>query len=210
MCGITDFLLREQRADSVGAICTGFGISARMTKALIDGDCALGMQNPIRSQVETRFIGRIAEEETPFFANRKSTIAKFGFVPQAEALRLMEESDFLLVTMLDPTATSGKSYEYLPTGKPIIAIAVEGELSELIRETGAGWHIDSGNPEALITRLEQLFDPSRRLLNHFCPNWEAIRSYERPRLAGVFARIISESSVVEPSRCHSPSGVSTL
>jgi glycosyltransferase involved in cell wall biosynthesis len=160
----------------------------------------------ICSQVETRFIGRIAEEERPFFENRKSKIAKFGFVPQTEALRLMEESDFLLVTMLDPTATSGKIYEYLPTGKPIIAIAVEGELSQLIRETSAGWHIDPAKPEALTALLEQLFDPSRRLLNHFCPNWEAIRSYERPRLAGVFARIISESSAVKRSRCHNPNG----
>jgi len=44
-----------------------------------------------------------------------------GYVPQAEALRCMEETDYLLLTMSDPTATTGKIYEYMATGKPIVA-----------------------------------------------------------------------------------------
>jgi glycosyltransferase involved in cell wall biosynthesis len=107
-------------------------------------------------------------------------------------LRLMEETDFLLVTMLDPTATSGKIYEYLPTGKPILAIAVDGELTQLIQETGTGWCIDPRNRERLAAALGQLLDHSRRLLDQFRPNWDEIRTYERPRLARVFADIISK------------------
>jgi glycosyltransferase involved in cell wall biosynthesis len=173
-----------------GIVVTYTGTVYSTTSARHYLDALDSLPDEIRAQVETRFVGRIAEEERPFLQGRKSKVTEFGFVPQTEALRLMEETDFLLVTMLDPTATSGKIYEYLPTGKPILAVAVPGELSQLIQETGTGWCIDPANREGLASMLSQLLHPSRKLLNQFQPNWEAIRAYERPRLAGVFADII--------------------
>jgi hypothetical protein len=139
-------------------------------------------------------VGRVTADERPYLQNRKSKVTEVGFVPQAEALRLMEETDVLLVTMLDPTATSGKIYEYLPAGKPILAVAVEGELSQLIRETRAGWCVDPHDRAGLEALLRQLFDPSRNLLKEFRPDWDAIRCYERPRLASAFADLITAAA----------------
>ena len=154
-------------------------------------DALDALPDEIRSRVETRFIGRITADEKPYLQNRKSKITELGFIPQAEALRLMEETDLLLVTMLDPTATSGKIYEYLPAGKPILAVGVEGELPQLIRETRTGWCVDPNDKAGLVSLLRQLFDPGRQLLNEFRPDQEAIRRYERPRLASAFADLIA-------------------
>jgi hypothetical protein len=181
---------RPRRHAGSGILVTYTGTVYSTTSARHYLDAVDRLPEEIRSQVETRFVGRIAEEERPFLKNRKSKVTEFGSVPQADAFRLMEETDFLLVTMLDPTATSGKIYEYLPSGKPILAVAVPGELSQLIQETGTGWCLDPGNSEGLASMLGQLLHPSRKLLNQFRPNWDAIRSYERSRLAGVFADII--------------------
>jgi glycosyltransferase involved in cell wall biosynthesis len=161
-------------------------------------DALDSLPEEIRAQVETRFVGRITADERPYLQNRKSKVTEIGFVPQAEVLRLMEETDFLLVTMLDPTATSGKIYEYLPTGKPILAVAVEGELPQLIRETRVGWCADPSDPAGMAALLRQLFDPSRTLLKEFRPDWEAIRRYERPRLAIAFADLIATGAGKKP------------
>jgi glycosyltransferase involved in cell wall biosynthesis len=158
-------------------------------------DALDSLPEDLRSRVETRFVGRIAEDERPHLQNRNTKIIELGFVPQTQALRLMEETDVLLVTMLDPTATSGKIYEYLATGKPILAVAVEGEVAQLIRETRTGWCVDPADREGLAAILGQLLDPSRKLLNQFRPDWDAIRSYGRPRLAGLFADVVSKTCV---------------
>ena len=149
----------------------------------------------VRARVETRFVGRITDEERPLLENRKSSMKVLGFMPQKEALRHAEEADFLLLTMTDPDAATGKIYEYLATGKPILAIApAGGEVDLIIRETRAGWCVSPEDPQAVRSLLIQAFDPSRKLLVSFNPNREAIKAYERPRLAGVYAGLIKGNS----------------
>lgn len=97
-------------------------------------DALDALPEEIRSRFETRFIGRIAESEKALFEGRKSNIRLLGFMPQAEALRWVEETDYLLLTMTDPISLPGKLFEYLATGKPIIAISpIDGEVGKLLR-----------------------------------------------------------------------------
>ena len=149
------------------------------------------LPSKIRSLVETRFVGRITDEERPLLENRKSSVKTLGFMPQKEALSHAEEADFLLLTMTDPDAATGKIYEYLATGKPILALApAGGEVDLIIRETRAGWCVAPDDPQAVTSLLMQAFDGSRSLLRSFNPDREAVRAYERPRLAGVYADLI--------------------
>lgn len=136
-----------------------------------------------RDRIETHFIGRITDGERGTLQNRFSKIVERGFVPQPEAIKCMEEADLLLLTMTDPNFTSGKIYEYLATGKPILAISPRGgEVDDVLRETGAGWSVDPADPAALQTALREilaLFDSgtlgsrSRR---------ERVLRYSRPHL----------------------------
>ena len=146
----------------------------------------------VRSRVETRFVGRIADEERSSMENRKSRLTMLGFMTQKEALSHAEEADFLLLTMSDPAAATGKIYEYLAMGKPILAIApIGGEVDQIIHETKAGWCVAPEDHQALESLLLQVFDPSRKLLATFDPDIEAIRAYERPRLARRYADLIT-------------------
>jgi hypothetical protein len=191
-----------------GSACvvTYVGTVYSTTSARYYLDALDALPEHIRSRVETRFVGRIAGDEQIYLRNRKSKVMEVGFVPQAEALRLMEETDLLLVTMLDSTATSGKIYEYLPAGKPILAVAVEGELPKLIRETGTGWCVDPQDQAGLRALLGRLFDPGRELLNAFHPDWEAIRRYERPRLVAGFADLLTPAGGRQSEEKLEPAG----
>jgi glycosyltransferase involved in cell wall biosynthesis len=151
----------------------------------------------LRARIETRFIGRVAEDQRDLLESRRD-IKLLGYVPQAEALRHMEETDYLLLTMTDPTCVTGKIYEYLATGKPILAFSPPGgEVARTIEETSGGWCIDPADGEAIRTCLKNI--ASGELAAQFRPDGEAIRRYERPRLAAEFAAILISGARATPA-----------
>jgi glycosyltransferase involved in cell wall biosynthesis len=146
----------------------------------------------VRRSVETRFVGRIADDQRALLEGRSSLVKLLGFMPQQEALRHAEEADFLLLTMSDPAAATGKIYEYLAMGKPILAIApADGEVDRIVRSTAAGWCAPPDDPAAIESMLLRAFDPGRELLESFRPDRDAIRAYERPSIARSYAELIT-------------------
>jgi len=144
-------------------------------------------------RIETRFIGRITPQEAPLLEGRGSTIVQTGFLPQAEALRQMEAADFLLITMTHAPSMPGKLYEYLASGKPILAIARSGgELARILDETGAGWWADPDEPGAVERLLERAILANDGKTPFPVRREEAVRRYERPRLAKELSRILEE------------------
>jgi len=152
------------------------------------------LPEPLRRRFETRFAGRIADDEKRYFNGRQSEVNLLGFLPQAEALKQMEEADYLLLTLTDSSHLPGKLFEYLATAKPILAITPDdGEVARLLAETGAGLHADPRHPEAvrnmLLAALENLDHGSIPK-----PDSEAIRHYQRPRLAAELANVIARAA----------------
>jgi len=139
----------------------------------------------IRSRIETRFIGRIAETEAGIFDNRKSAVRLLGFQPQKEALRLAAESDYLLLTMTNDFSLPGKLFEYFALGRPVLALSPPGgEVDRILKATRGGWCAPHDDSEAIGRMLEQAWARLDRGEREFTPDWEEIRKYERPRLAG--------------------------
>jgi glycosyltransferase involved in cell wall biosynthesis len=150
------------------------------------------LPDDIRSRIETRFIGRIADDQRELLES-DSSLKLLGYMKQGEALKLMEETDFLLVVMQDPTFATGKIYEYLASGKPIVALSPDGgEVAKTIEETGAGWCIDPANISEIAGLLRKL--ATGELRDTGSRNEEAIRGYERPRLAAKFAAVMSSDT----------------
>jgi glycosyltransferase involved in cell wall biosynthesis len=157
-------------------------------------DALDAMPEEFRSKVETRFIGRIAESERAVLENRKSAVRILGFMPQAEALRWMEETDCLLLTMTNEISLPGKLFEYLATGKFIVALSsTHGEVFRLLNATGAGECLDPDNAPALQDALKHALESKcrRKMLGH---RRLAITSYSRVRLAEQYGALIKTSA----------------
>ncbi|MCS6980571.1 MAG: glycosyltransferase family 4 protein [Flavobacteriales bacterium] len=83
-------------------------------------------------------------------------------VPHAEALQRQRQAALLLV-VANRTDTSqgiltGKVFEYLASGRPIIAFGpMEGDLCHLIQELKAGWYIPFGRPDIARQVLEEAY-----------------------------------------------------
>ncbi len=119
-------------------------------------DALDNLPDNLRAHVETRLMGRVTDGEAPHLENRKSVIREYGFLPQREVFRHLEETGYLLLIQNYAPALGGKIFEYLATGKPILAITHEhGEVARLLKETGGGLWADPSTPgaiEAMLTR----------------------------------------------------------
>jgi glycosyltransferase involved in cell wall biosynthesis len=144
----------------------------------------------LRSRFETRYVGRIAESEAAYFEDRPH-VQRLGFLPQQEALREMQHCDFLLVTMVDALCSTGKLFEYLGSGRPILAISPRGgEVERLILDTKAGLCAPPDEPEAIRAMLVEAarrLDSGGKVTE---PDWDVIRRYERPRLVEELAKVL--------------------
>jgi glycosyltransferase involved in cell wall biosynthesis len=161
-------------------------------------DAVDSLPEEIRSQIETRFVGRVAESERALMEARKSKVTLLGFMPQAEALRYMADTDYLLLTMTNDISVPGKLFEYMAARRPILAIAAAGsEVDRLLVETSAGLCAppdDAGRIRGmLITAFEGWRD--RKPLD--AGNGEAVRRYERPRLIAEYASLMRNLGMKE-------------
>jgi glycosyltransferase involved in cell wall biosynthesis len=153
----------------------------------------------IRSRIETRFIGRVDDNEKKFLDSRKSPVRILGFMPQAEAQRYMEETDYLLLTLTDDISLPGKLYEYLATGKPVLALSpIGGEVDRLLRETDSGWCVSPSDRAGIQALLLQAYALTMRGDGDLRMNWAAIRRYERPSLVAEYAGMMRNLIEMSP------------
>ncbi len=151
------------------------------------------LPDSIRTQVETRFVGRIADSEKPLLDSLRDDVQLMGFLPQNQALQYLQESDYLLLIMTDPGALTGKLFEYMATGKPILALApTGGEIARILKETHTGWCVDPHDSAAIQVILQSLVERAQSGTSDWLPDWDLIRRYERPRLAEALAARIRE------------------
>jgi glycosyltransferase involved in cell wall biosynthesis len=73
-------------------------------------------------------------------------------VSRSESLRQMASaSALLLVQPVTTVSVPGKAYEYLAAGRPVLALAEEGDIADLVRRSGIGVSIP---PDAGVDAIE--------------------------------------------------------
>jgi len=112
-------------------------------------------------------------------------------VSHPTALRLMKESHVLLLLLRNnPMAYSGKVFEYMPAGKPVLAIA-EGVAARLVQQSGIGCVVSPNEPDRLSVILHQIaLHYPEFVEQYYHPNWQVIGQYDRRMLTGALARVL--------------------
>ena len=153
-------------------------------------DALDGLPEEHRSKFETRFIGRISDDQAALMENRKSRIQILGFLPQQQALQCVAETDYLLLTMTNDISLPGKLFEYLALGKPILALSRRNsEVFRILERTRTGWCVDFTDPTAIRSMLEEALH-NVQTGSDFQPDWDEIRRFERPRLVRLYGNLI--------------------
>ena len=121
------------------------------------------------------------------------TVELRGFIPQAEALRAIQDTTYLLLITHDRINVAAKFYDYLGGGKPILgAVHPDGDVRRLLEETGAGWWASVDDVEAIRRMLIEAVDRQATLGDAFQPNRERIAAYHRRPLAQRYTALLDE------------------
>jgi hypothetical protein len=143
----------------------------------------------VRSRLHVRFIGHIeAEAYREQLVSLGETIELKGFVPQADALAAIRDTDYLLLITHDRINVAAKFYDYLGGGKPILgAVHPDGDVRRLLEETRAGRWADVGDPESIRRMLEEAVESPSALM---APDLERVASYHRRSLTARYASLL--------------------
>jgi glycosyltransferase involved in cell wall biosynthesis len=154
----------------------------------------LGLPAEVRAQLRLRFIGHIEEPGyREALLSLGETVELKGFVPQAEALRAIEDTTYLLLITHDRINVAAKLYDYLGGGKPILgAVHREGDVRRLLEETQAGWWADVEDVAAIQRLLVEAVERRGRLGEEFRPDRERIAGYHRRPLAARYAALLRD------------------
>jgi hypothetical protein len=148
-----------------------------------------------RDRIETRFIGRVRPDAEACLKRTKAIVRQLGFMPILEGLRYLEETDFLLLIATDPTSHAGKLFDYLGTGKPILALSPpNGEIAKVLQETRTGWCADPWDRAAIQAMMLEAFGRLQSGQPIVEPNWDAVRSYSWPV---IFANFVATTGIHE-------------
>jgi glycosyltransferase involved in cell wall biosynthesis len=158
-----------------------------------------GLPAEVRSRLRVRFIGHI---EAPAYREALmslgDTLELRGFIPQAEALRAIQDTTYLLLITHDRINVAAKFYDYLGGGKPILgAVHRDGDVRRLLEETGAGWWADVDDVEAIRRVLIEAVERQATLGEVFRPDWELIAAYHRRPLAQRYAALLRETAAAQ-------------
>lgn len=154
-------------------------------------EAVLALPSDLRQKLKLRFIGHVENDALREMLNRLGdTLELKGFVPRAEALQALEETDYLLLITHDRINVSAKFYDYVSGSRPIVAAVNPcGDVRRLLEETGTGYWADSASPAemtALLTRI--LTGPAEPLHR----NEAEIAKYHRCALAAQYATLLKE------------------
>jgi glycosyltransferase involved in cell wall biosynthesis len=110
-------------------------------------------------RMEVIFAGRRSERDEALLARyaHLANVRHIGHVSRAAAISLQRSADALVLITGDATAAvTGKLFEYLGAGRPILHLGREGAAARILQETAAGVTIPHDDVRAISEQLRQI------------------------------------------------------
>jgi glycosyltransferase involved in cell wall biosynthesis len=143
------------------------------------------------SRFEVRIVGR-ANVDLSKFDSLPVTLT--GYVDHERAIAEMASASALLFSLPpDHPGASGKIYEYLTSGRPVLCVAAPDNRGyRLVRELGAGECADPRDPSAVVQALERMVSEWQQGTLGVDPEVrdEALRRFSRRKQAGDLAAVL--------------------
>jgi glycosyltransferase involved in cell wall biosynthesis len=156
-------------------------------------------QPELGARLELQFAGVLSPRD--FAVVRKSEASRIlGFVPHDESRALMRAADLLFLPMQDlpdgsrATVVPGKTYEYVASGRPILAAVPEGDARDLLVAAGTASFCGPTDVDGMANVIVQAYERSRSGQLPPPPPPEVLERYEyrllATRLASVFDQVV--------------------
>lgn len=183
--------------ERINIVYTGrFSISRKGTsiKSLIQALDSLNETEKKRLCIH--MVGDFSVSERSFMQKTYPGLFNFvGFVDRSLALQYQRSADLLLlVTALGQSSVAtGKLFEYLAAGRPILAITKGTAAEEIINRTGTGVCLSPADVDGITRQLKNIIKGYPEV-DFYKPVLEEIQKYNRKiltrQLAGVFDEVL--------------------
>jgi glycosyltransferase involved in cell wall biosynthesis len=148
------------------------------------------------SKIRLTFIGRFGGEVKEMLTTTAvhDAVEIVPYLPHGESIRRLLAADALLLVVDESKESAeivpGKVFEYLGARRPIIALAEQGAVAELLRETRAGIVAQNQDIAAIKRAFVECY---RNSLYHTVtvePDEDAVRKYERREITRRLAELL--------------------
>lgn len=156
----------------------------------------LAENEEVRDDLRVQFVGGVGEaQERVDQLGLSDMVDISGYVSHEKVFSFMVDAHVLLLIIGAEEGGSristGKLFEYIGSGTPILALTPEGAAAEVIRKTGAGVVVDPENAEEIKKTVLNLYQKHKRGEPLTTPSEEAILQYDVRRVAERFADILT-------------------
>jgi glycosyltransferase involved in cell wall biosynthesis len=169
-------------------------------EALLNAAEVLAQANSQIDHLRIRFVGwqdpRVRQRvaNSPYL---RGMVTLEPYVSHSAAIRQMRKSSLLLLLQGKGTYWgqfhAGKSFEYIRSGVPILAIVPDGADADLVRKTGTGCVVDPADPVTLRNVLWQVMDDYDAFKRkYYRPKQAIVTQYERRVLVKQLAALFTE------------------
>jgi hypothetical protein len=151
-------------------------------------------------KIHLRFIGRFGGEVRAMLANSsvRDSIEAVSYLPHSQSVSALLSSDALLL-IVDEAAGSdeivpGKVFEYIGADRPIIALAPEGAIASLLRETRSGIVAHNQDIVAIQAAFIECYNNFLYHNRKFEQDREAVKRYDRREITRQLALLLDAVS----------------
>jgi len=162
----------------------------------------LELEPDCRQEIRLVFVGHLADgwRQQAEDLGLADVVEATGYLPHDQAMQRLMAADVLYCVQVgfqDPRRPvpyiPAKLYEYLATGKPILAPVAEGDTKHLLVNSGLGRIVDARDPDAIADALRSLLDQHRRGSIDVQPEWDFIKQFDRKNLTQQLAAVFDSA-----------------
>lgn len=198
---LTDSGLRLRRRrrfyEGLGGAVPGVDIATRSHLLLFEAIHRWCVLDPsVKENIQIVFAGN---SPLPDASNSKEkgvlAFTRFaGYLPRDESLGLVRAADLLFLAMHNlpagrrSTTAPSKMFEYMASGRPILAAVPDGDAKDFLVKVGTAFICRPDDVEGMVQALSQAYDMWKTGIQTPAPNREFLRAFERRTLTRFLAR----------------------
>ena len=205
----------------LGGAEKGVDIITRSPKFLLEAvDFWSKRCSDVKNNVELIFVGNTTEEDRAAVTSSpvSDLIRLPGFLSHRESLAMIRTADLLFLPMhnlppgADCKSVPGKTYEYMASGRPILAAVPDGDARQFLTECGTGLVCRPDDVEGMVDILNRVYTKWKSGEEIVHPDARYIEQFERRTLTRVLARelhkIVSDKKSINPEEITQMHGTS--
>jgi glycosyltransferase involved in cell wall biosynthesis len=138
--------------------------AGRSPEPVLAGLRQLRAESPaVAEQLELVFAGPLSADEQELLAapDLQGLVRSLGQLPRPRVLALQRAADSLLIITEGSrrrSVATGKLFEYLAAGRPVLVLGEETEAARIVADAGAGFSVSATDAGAIAASLRRLVE----------------------------------------------------